>query len=271
MGWRDMIKEKEEVPRRSSRSRGPVEEVQELPRTPRGKRRTTVIKALSPQVSPGKRKGAKEPSGGSPNKQSKTPAKGVEAKENDAPPLTPASQLAGLSINSPLQQRTTVPQPQALSRKGPLFSPEKDIANLLDSPNKSPIRSSRSPAKQCRSPAPKNLFCSPSKEAKPFKTPVKPALKARTPCKSPTIHPNKANLFPSASPKRVTVNQLEDLLCSPVKSPVRKVEVGRSPRKPASPMKHPSPMKRALFSPSKPSTTTPILFSADVSQFQAAR
>ena len=136
----EKMSEKEEVPRRSSRSRGPVEEVQELPRTPRGKRRTTVIKALSPQVSPGKRKGAKEPSGGSPNKQSKTPAKGVEAKENDAPPLTPASQLAGLSINSPLQQRTTVPQPQALSRKGPLFSPEKDIANLLDSPNKSPIR-----------------------------------------------------------------------------------------------------------------------------------
>merc|ERR1711978_770016 len=32
-------------------------------------------------------------------------------------------------------------------------------------------------------------------------------------------------------------------------------------------------MKRALFSPSKPTTTTttPILFSADVSQFQAAR
>ena len=141
----EKMSEKEEVPRRSSRSRGPVEEVQELPRTPRGKRRTTVIKALSPQVSPGKRKGAKEPSGGSPNKQSKTPAKGDEAKENDAPPLTPASQLAGLSINSPLQQRTTVPQPQALSRKGPLFSPGKDfaaadIANLLDSPNKSPIR-----------------------------------------------------------------------------------------------------------------------------------
>lgn len=141
----EKMSEKEEVPRRSSRSRGPVEEVQELPRTPRGKRRT-VIKALSPQVSPGKRKGATEPSGGSPNKQSKTPAKGVEAKENkgDVPPLTPASQLAGLSINSPLQQRTTVPQPQALSRKGPLFSPEKDsaadIANLLDSPNKSPIR-----------------------------------------------------------------------------------------------------------------------------------
>ena len=106
-----------------------------------------MIKASQPQVSPGKRKGATEPSGGSPNKQSKTPAKGVEAKENinDAPPLTPASQLAGLSINSPLQQRTTVPQPQALSRKGPLFSPEKvsaaaDIANLLESPNKSPIR-----------------------------------------------------------------------------------------------------------------------------------
>ena len=140
----EKMSEKEEVPRRSSRSRGPVEEVQELPRTPRGKRRT-VKKALSPQVSPGKRKGAKEPSGGSPNKQSKTPAKGVEAKENDAPPLTPASQLAGLSINSPLQQRTTVPQPQALSRKGPLFSPGKDsaaadIANLLDSPNESPIR-----------------------------------------------------------------------------------------------------------------------------------
>jgi len=276
--------EKEEVTigRRSSRSRGPAEEVEELPRTPRGKKKA-LVKAPTSQISPGKRKGAAEPSGGSPNKQSRTPAKGLASKENigkPAPPLTPASAIALLSLNSPRQPLSSVPQPQAPVRKGPLFSPGKisaeGIADLLDSPQKSPARSSKSPVRPSRAPAAttpsKNLFCSPVKEAKSpaFRTPLKPALKSRTPCKSPSIHPNKANLFPTASPKRVTVNQLEDLLCSPAKSPIRKVEVERSPRKPASPMKHPSPMKRALFSPSKP-TTTPALFTADVSQFQAAR
>jgi len=274
--------EKEEVTigRRSSRSKGPAEKVEELPRTPRGKKKALV--KVSPQLSPGKRKGGTEPSGGSPNKQSRTPAKDRDAKENigKPAPLTPASHLATLSLQSPRQPLSSVSQPQAPSRKGPLFSPGKisaeNIADLLDSPQNSPARLSKSPARASKSQAPttpsKNLFCSPVKEAKSptFRTPLKPSLKTRTPCKSPSIHPNKATLFPSASPKRVTVNQLEDLLCSPAKSPIRKVEVNRSPRKPASPMKHPSPMKRALFSPSKP-TSTPILFTADVSQFQAAR
>ena len=140
--------EKEEVTigRRSSRSRGPAEEVEELPRTPRGKKKA-LVKAPTSQISPGKRKGAAEPSGGSPNKQSRTPAKGLASKENigkPAPPLTPASAIALLSLNSPRQPLSSVPQPQAPVRKGPLFSPGKisaeGIADLLDSPQKSPAR-----------------------------------------------------------------------------------------------------------------------------------
>ena len=138
--------EKEEVTivRRSSRSRGPAEEVQELPRTPRGKKKV-LVKAGTPQLSPGKRKGGTEPSGGSPNKQSRTPAKSVEAKENiGKPPLTPASLLAGLSLQSSRQPLSALSQPQAHARKGPLFSPGKisaeNISDLLDSPQKSPAR-----------------------------------------------------------------------------------------------------------------------------------
>ena len=143
--------EKEELAtgRRSSRSKGPAEEVEELPRTPRGKKKALVA-APSPQISPGKRKGGLEPSGGSPNKQSRTPAKGRGAKENigKPAPLTPASHFAGLSLQSPLQERgqpiSSVLQPKAPARKGPLFSPGKisaeNIADLLNSPQKSPLR-----------------------------------------------------------------------------------------------------------------------------------
>ena len=141
-------KEESATGRRSSRSKGPAEEVEELPRTPRGKKKA-LVKAPSPQISPGKRKGGTEPSGGSPNKQSRTPAKGRGSKENiGKPPLTPASHFAALSLQSPLQERrqpiSSVLQPQAPTRKGPLFSPGKisaeNIADLLDSPQKSPVR-----------------------------------------------------------------------------------------------------------------------------------
>ena len=139
-------KEEATMGRRSSRSKGPAEDVEELPRTPRGKKKA-LVKAPSPQISPGKRKGGTEPSGGSPNKQSRTPAKGRGAKENiGKPPLTPASHFASLSLNSPLSRQplSSVPQPQAPARKGPLFSPGKisaeNIADLLDSPLKSPAR-----------------------------------------------------------------------------------------------------------------------------------
>merc|ERR1719225_436633 len=104
--------EKEEVTigRRSSRSRGPAEEVEELPRTPRGKKKA-LVKAPTSQISPGKRKGAAEPSGGSPNKQSRIPAKGFASKENigKPAPLTPASAIALLSLNSPRQPLSSVP------------------------------------------------------------------------------------------------------------------------------------------------------------------
>ena len=140
-------KEESAMGRRSSRSKGPAEEVEELPRTPRGKKKA-LVKAPSPQISPGKRKGGTEPSGGSPNKQSRTPAKGRGAKENiEKPPLTPASRFAALSLQSPLQERRqpiSSVLPQAPTRKGPLFSPGKisaeNIADLLDSPQKSPVR-----------------------------------------------------------------------------------------------------------------------------------
>ena len=140
-------KEEATIGRRSSRSKGPAEEVEELPRTPRGKKKA-LVKAPSPQISPGKRKGGTEPSGGSPNKQSRTPAKGRGAKENTGmqTPLTPATQLSNLSLNSPLSRQplSSLSQPQAPARKGPLFSPGKisaeNIADLLDSPQKSPVR-----------------------------------------------------------------------------------------------------------------------------------
>jgi len=84
-------------------------------------------------------------------------------------------------------------------------------------------------------------------------------------------------LFPTNSPRRLTCDELQDLLCSPTKSPAAKI-VTRSPRKPLTPVKHCSPVKRtALFSPSKkiistpPKATPTPLFQADVSQFQSAR
>ena len=113
-------------------------------------------------------------------------------------------------------------------------------------------------------------------------------LSLRFPPKSSEPPPIKVFCPPSAGPKRMTVDQLEELIWSPVKSPMAKVEVESlpskptsplkppsplkpaSPLKPVSPMKHPSPMKCAIFSPSKPKST-PALFTADVSQFQAAR
>ena len=107
-------------------------------------------------------------------------------------------------------------------------------------------------------------------ERQPLSTPLKPALETMTPGKSTSIHPNKSILFPTASPKRVTVNQLEELLCSPLKSPIRQVEVNSSPS-PRSPRKQASPMKLPpLSSPLKP-TSAPALVKADISQFQQAR
>ena len=274
-----VLEEEETTTRKSSRSR-------EAPGTPRSTRKTTVTASPTKRPAP-----PTEVCGGSPPKQTRTPAKGRSKKENSGPPLTPSSGLAKLSLNSPRpgprtplgESRPQLKAPTSL-KKGPLFSPRKatpeDIASLLDSPVKSPLKNVRQPSPCTPT---KNLFMSPTKAPKfpVFKTPLKPALKAhqtptkspslktRTPTKSPAIHPNKAPTFPSSSPRRITVTQLEDLLCSPSK-PVEPV-VLRSPRKAATPSKlSASPLKRSLFSPSKP-TPSPLLFKADVSQFQAAR
>jgi len=287
----EKVKEEEAPARRSSRSRGPVEEAPELPSTPRSRGRPRKEAAATPKAA------AKALCGGSPAKQGRTPAKGRKENACEAAPLTPSTHLARLTLASPrrpLAEANSCRTPRA----GPLFSPGKvdaaTIADLLTSPTKrpassptkrpasSPVRSGPSPAK---SPAKGSAPLTPTKgrcssperaPASPvFRTPLKPALKARTPAKSPSIHPNKfRSQFPTTSPQRMSVDKLEDLLCSPTKSPIRKVEVevARSPRKPATPSKlSASPMKRALFSPSKPSPAKPALFTADVSQFQAAR
>ena len=87
---------------------------------------------------------------------------------------------------------------------------------------------------------------------------------------------NKATkkLFPTSSPRRITADQLQDLLCSPAKSPAKLV--ARSPRKPLTPIKDCSTVNRTgLFSPAKFVPTLPkpatTLFQVDVSQFQSAR
>ena len=91
----------------------------------------------------------------------------------------------------------------------------------------------------------------------------------------PTPTKSTKPFFPTNSPSRITTQQLEDLLCSPVKlQSLAKQIVARSPRKPLTPMKHCSPVKRtALFSPAKatPPKPTTTLFHADVSQFHQAR
>jgi len=290
----ETVKEEAAPVRRSSRSRGPVEETPELPSTPRSRGRPRK-EAATPKAAatPTPKEVAKVLCGGSPAKQGRTPAKGRKENAGEAAPLTPSTHLARLTLASPRRPLAEA-NARRTPRAGPLFSPGKmdaaAIADLLTSPTKSPtkrpacspVRSGPSPAKSpAKGPAPltptKSQCSSPERAPTSpiFRTPLKPAVKARTPAKSPSIHPNKLrSQFPSASPQRMSVGQLEDLLCSPTKSPIRKVEVevARSPRKPATPSKlSTSPMKRALFSPSKPSPAKPALFTADVSQFQAAR
>jgi len=203
------------------------------------------------------------------------------------------------------------------AKKADLLSPSKmtsqSICDLLDSPTKpktpapprTPSRHSLVPSptktlfpttspRQLNSNQLMDLLCSPKAQVKAplsktpskataqhlFLSPSKPAPRSRTPAKSPSRQslvptPTKS-LFPTNSPRRITTQQLEDLLCSPVKSPAKLVT--RSPRKPLTPIKHCTPVKRtALFSPVKSAPTPPKpvaatpLFQADVSQFQQAR
>ena len=266
----DKIAMEEASSRSSRRSSGvvlepPVTSPEKLLRTPRSRR-----KVQEQEASPGKRSAPAQISQNlevSPAKQIRTPAKsGRSVKENLAAPgtpLTPSTHMARLSLASPRAPLAEA-RNNSTVKKGPLFSPQKISAEAIDSLLGSPVKAPSTPTKSPLKSAVSHIF----------KSPVRPVLKARTPVKppqSPSIHPNKTRDFPSQSPKRMTVDALEDLLCSPIKSPIKQVVVHRSPRKPATPSKlSASPMKRSLFSPAK-AKPAPALFKADVSQFQSAR
>ena len=116
------------------------------------------------------------------------------------------------------------------------------------------------------------------REAKTLKIPTKSN-------NSIPINPNRANpSVPSSYPMRMTLKQLEDLICSPTKPQIRKVEVNKpaSPKKVPSPLKEPSTMKEnstmkvtspmvsIFMSPAKPTSSKPILFKVDVGGVRAA-
>lgn len=282
----------------------PVEDPEKLLRTPRSSRKKNV-----PAKSPLKRNARDNtPDLGSvsPTKQVRTPAKTIQ-KENARPVDSPCSRLARLALASPRP-----PLGAPASRNNMLFSPPKmsveSIADLLDSPVKTKItpRKVLTPSRPSLVPTPtKSLFQSPRgltsdqvedillspykksisiKSPTPssknlFASPKKPTPRktGRTPVpKSPrqSIVPTPTKiLFPTKSPRKITTSQLEDLLCSPVKSPKPKLPT-KSPRKPQTPVKFCSPVKRtALFSPAKssPSVPPPALYHPDVSQYQSAR
>jgi len=197
----------------------------------------------------------------------------------ESPVKLNSDDILSMLDSSPVKSRTPAP-PKSASR-----------ASLVPTPTKS-LFTSKSP-RELTSSQVEDLLCSPKSKVRDrtpskvgakasanlFLSPTKPAPRSRTPAKSPNRQslvptPTKA-LFPTNSPRRITADQLQDLLCSPAKSPAR--VVARSPRKPLTPMKHCTPVKRtALFSPVKaaPSPPKPVpapLFQADVSQFQSAR
>ena len=285
----------------------PVQDPEALLRTPRGGRRKAAASA-TPSKEAAKRPGTdtaevEAATKVSPSKQPRTPLKPI--KDNVAIGLSPCSGLSKMALNSP---KVNVSAKKCT--REPLFkSPPKltnaDVCNLLDSPDKT-----KSPA-VARSRTPRqSLNPTPTKSLFPSKSPVrlssnqledilcspKPAVKSsvasnntssaaanlfQSPCKSRSRTPVKkaaANLFPSKSPRRVTSQQLEDLLCSPVKAPSPAPRLpSKSPRKPATPSKlGSSPLKRtALFSPAKPAAAPipakPAPVQATIGQLQAAR
>eukprot|EP00092_Neocalanus_flemingeri_P022153 GFUD01024029.1.p1 GENE.GFUD01024029.1~~GFUD01024029.1.p1 ORF type:complete len:772 (-),score=294.74 GFUD01024029.1:140-2455(-) len=324
----------EETTRTSSRTRGkmlqPASDPETLIRTPRSRRKAAAAPS-TPSKSPLKRPGSGKSELEaaiqlSPSKLAKTPLKPRRDLKENLPSLglSPCSGLAKLALNSPRQPlQVSSRKNKALVspvKKAELFSPPKmtaqSICDLLDSPVKPKVTPAppRTPSRHSLVPSPakslfpstsprqltsnqlEDLLCSPKAQVKSqalsktpskasthlFLSPSKPAPRSRTPAKSPSRQslvptPTKT-LFPTNSPRRITTQQLEDLLCSPAKSPAKLVT--RSPRKPLTPMKHcssSSPVKRtALFSPVKaapppPKPITTPLFQADVSQFQHAR
>merc|ERR1719244_603997 len=171
-------------------------------------------------------------------------------------------------LDSPVKTKTTPRKVLTPSRQSLVPTPTKSLftsprgltTNQVEDLLCSPSNKSKT--------SPKNLFVSPSKPAprKTGKTPV-----PKSPRASIVPSPTKL-LFPTKSPRKITSSQLEDLLCSPVKSPRHQKLPTKSPRKSQTPTKLHSPVKRtALFSPTKLSTPPPALFTIDVSQYQNAR
>jgi len=291
---------------RSRRLLQTIEDPETLMRSPRSKRKTasknTPIKTIE---TPGKRT-TKRSAGEcntvekeievSPSKQAKTPLKHM--KENvPVAGLSPCSSLSRLALASPkvTSKRTQRAASGKLTTSPPKLTAD-DVSNLLDSPVKprtpkpkpcsvlqsEPVKSlfSKSP-KQLSSSQLEDLLCSPKAPlesssqqsrdgrdaaANLFLSPGKPCRPSRTPLKERAT----AALFPTRSPRRVTSSQLEDLLCSPAKSPaVPRAVPCKSPRKPA------TPSKRVLFSPEKSERPAPPARPAsvlsDISQFQSAR
>ena len=285
----------------------PVQDPEALLRTPRGGRRKAAASA-TPSKEAAKRPGTdttevEAATKVSPSKQPRTPLKPI--KDNVAIGLSPCSGLSKMALNSPKVNVSAKKSTREPFFKSPPKLTSADVCNLLDSPEKT-----KSPA-VARSRTPRqSLNPTPTKSLFPSKSPVrlssnqledilcspKPAVKSsvasnnassaaanlfQSPSKSRSRTPVKkaaANLFPSKSPRRVTSQQLEDLLCSPVKAPSPAPRLpSKSPRKPATPSKlGSSPLKRtALFSPAKPSAAPapakPAPVQATIGQLQAAR
>ena len=309
---------------KSTRRRGLLKPIEDDPekllRTPRSRRKAAAASsdsgsaANTPSKSTTKRGASKtkeleEETKVSPSKQTRTPLKQIKDQENLPIGLSPCSGLSRLALNSPKVNASSKKETNASKSKAELFkSPGKlnadDVCNLLDSPEKTktPSIRTRTPVRKSLLPTPtkslfpsksprqltsnqlEDLLCSPKAKtssstqmpvskaaANLFQSPSKPISK--TPVKTA---PTSSSLFPTKSPRRVTSQQLEDLLCSPVKSPAPKLPT-KSPRKPATPSKlGSSPLKRtALFSPAKKSpckpAPPPVSKTVDMAQFQEAR
>ena len=302
---------------KSTRRRGLLKPIEDDPekllRTPRSRRKPAAASSASGSAADTPTRSTKrgasntkeleEETKVSPTKQTRTPLKQIKDQENLAVGLSPCSGLSRLALNSPKVNLSIKKETNASKSKAELFkSPGKlnadDVCNLLDSPEKlkTPSVRTRTPVRKSLNPTPtksprqltsnqlEDLLCSPKAKtststkmpvskaaANLFQSPSKPTSK--TPVK--TV-PTSSNLFPTKSPRRVTSQQLEDLLCSPVKSPAPKMPT-KSPRKPATPSKlGSSPLKRtALFSPAKKSPCKPALppvsQTVDMAQFQEAR
>ena len=291
---------------RSRRLLQPIEDPESLMRTPRSKRKTASKDTPSKSNAETPSKVTTKRAGGdtnmleketkvSPSKQARTPLK--QMKENvPVVGLSPCSGLSRLALASPKvsakksQRGSTKTRAEPSTLTSTSTSPPKltadDVSSLLDSPVKSrsprPKTPSRKaePTKSLLSKSPKELssnqlediLCSP-------KVPAGSGCSTRDPSRAAAnlfLSPSKpagsrattSSLFPTKSPRRVTSQELEDLLCSPVKSPAVKMP-SKSPRKPA------TPSKRILFSPVKtgpapaPARPAPVL--SEIGQFQEAR